>query len=270
VNRERGFALLIVLWSVVLLALLVTGIAAAGRSDVQLAANLRGAAQAEAAADGAVHAAAFHLLDPAALWAADGTPRMLDQPGGPPGARVLLRIEDEAGKVNPNLASPELLQALLRQVGADAQTATRLAAAIVDWRFPGDAPRPNGAKAPQYQAAGLPYGPPNAPFESLAELGAVLGMTPELLARLAPSLSVLNDGEPDLRVAGAPVRAAIRQATGASPAAGGPTRPPRTVTITAEAAVAGGSRFSRRATIRLGGTPREPLMQVLTWEAVDG
>lgn len=264
-SHDGGFALLIVLWSVVLLALLVTGIAAAGRSDVQLAANLRGAAQAEAAADGAVHAAAFHLLDPAAPWAADGTSRVLDQPG----ARVALRIEDEAGKINPNLASLELLQALLRQVGADAQAASRIAAAIVDWRFPGDAPRPNGAKAPQYQAAGLPYGPPNAPFESLSELGAVLGMTPELLARLLPSLSLLNDAEPDPQRAGPAVLAAMRQATGAAPARPGPARPPRTVTITAEAA-AEGSRFTRRATIRLGGTPKEPLMQVLTWEAVDG
>lgn len=264
-RRERGFALLIVLWSVVLLTLLATGIAGAGRADVRLAANLRGAAVAETAADGAVFAAAFHLLDPATRWAADNRPRELQVPG----ARIVLRIENEAGKINPNTAAPELLQALLVQAGADSQAATRMADAIADWRFPAAAPRPNGAKAPQYRQAGLEYGPPDAPFESLTELRLVLGMTPALLARLLPSLTVLTDAEPDPLVAGAAVLRAIRLATGVEPPRSGQSPPPRTVTVTAAATTEGGSRFVRRAAIRLGTTPREPLAGILAWETLD-
>ena len=52
-NRQRGFALLIVLWTVAFLALLGTQIVAAGRSDTQLADNLKQEAVLEAAADGA-------------------------------------------------------------------------------------------------------------------------------------------------------------------------------------------------------------------------
>ena len=52
---ERGFALLLVLWTLVLLSLIVTGMVSAGRVEAQLASNLRAAAVAEAAADGAVH-----------------------------------------------------------------------------------------------------------------------------------------------------------------------------------------------------------------------
>ena len=265
-DGERGFALLIVLWSVVLLTLLATGLTTTGRTEVQLAANLRAAAMAEAAADGAIYAAAFHLLDPATPWAADGRPRVVDLDGG----HVTLCIGNEAGKVNPNTASAEVLRALLQQTGLAAEPAGQLAAAIVDWRFPGDQGRPGGAKAPQYQAAGLAYGPAGAPFESLPELGAVLGMTPAILARLQPSVSLLNDREPDPQVASPVVLQALRQATGATPSRTGPPVPPRTVTVAAQAEISG-SRFNRRAAFRLGDTPKEALVQVLTWDApLDG
>ena len=55
--------------------------------------------------------------------------------------------------------------------------------------------RAGGPKLAQYQAAGLPYGPANRPFDSLDELGLVLGMTPTLLARMRPFLSVYQEGD---------------------------------------------------------------------------
>lgn len=262
-TRERGFALLIVLWAVVLLALLATQLAATGRTEVQLASNLRAAAVAEAAADGAVQAAAFHLLDPANPWAADGTDRTLPVPGG----AVAIRIENEAGKVNPNLADADLLRALLLRVGAEGQAAGTLAAAIVDWRTPATPQRTLAAKAAAYGASGLAYGPPGAPFADLEELGAVLGMTPALLARLAPYASVLTDAEPDYAVAAPPVRQALRDVSGQ--ARGAPPLPLRTVTVTALAQASGG-RFTRRATLRLGAGAKEAPVVILAWEAAPG
>lgn len=261
--RERGFALLIVLWSLVLLTLLATGLTASGRADVQLAINLRTAAVAQAAADGAVYEAAFHLLDPATRWAADGEVRRLDGPG----VRVTLRIENEAGKINPNIAPSELLQALLLQVGVEAQRAANLANAIVDWRFPRGVARLASGQPVDYRNAGLTYGPPGSPFESVSEVGAVLGMTPAILARIAPYLSVFTEGEPDPRVASPAVSRALRQATGADPVRTGAMPPPRVVIITATADTAAGSRFVRRAAIKLGATAKEPLVEVLTWGA---
>ncbi len=260
---DRGFALLIVLWAVVLLTLLATQLTAAGRTELQLAANLRSAAAAETAADGAVYEAVYHLLDPADTWAADGTDRALRVPGG----RAVLRIEDEAGKINPNTAPPELLRALLRRLGADRRVSEGIAAAIVDWRFPNKQGQPGGAKEPQYRAAGRDYGPAGAPFRSVAELGAVLGMTPELLARLEPNISVLTDADPDLLVAPPVVRQVIQDLRGAR-AATSRRRPLRTVAITARVVGDSGGRFGRRAVIRLGIAPKEPLFQVLVWDAV--
>jgi general secretion pathway protein K len=255
--------LLIVLWTVVLLALLVTHLTATGRGETQLAANLRGAAVVEAAADGAVAEAIFHALDSGAgHWPADGRPRRI----GFPAAVVELRLDSEAGRLNPNTAQPELLAALLHVVGADTATATAIAAAMVDWRFPDAQGRSGGAKAPQYRAAGRSYGPPGAPFRSVAEIGLVLGMTPALLARLAPSLSVFQDGEPDPRLADPRLLQAIREATGAAPPVPAGPPPERVVAITASATGSDGGAFVRRAVVRMGARAQGGLFEVLSWE----
>lgn len=263
-RTERGFALLIVLWTMGLLALLGTHLAATGRGETELASNLRNAASAQAAADGAVFGAVFHLLDAGrGGWAANGDARELRLPGGV----AEVRVESEAGKVNPNTASVELMAALLRRLGADANTAADVAAAIADWRFPSADPRPHGAKAPQYRAAGRDYGPPNAPFETLDELGLVLGMTPDLLARLMPHLSLYNPGDPDPSQADPVVAQAIKDATGqaAGPVANERRPGTRVVSITATVLGAGGARFTRRAIVRVGQASDGGLYRILRW-----
>ena len=268
--REGGFALLVVLWSLALLALLGTHVTATGRAEVQLAANLRGAAAAEAAADGALHQAIFHLLDPSPRrWRPDGVPREIALPGG---AAATVRIESEQGKINPNFAPAGLLQALLPLLGVEPRTAASLAASILDWRTAGSRPRPGGAKEPEYRAAGRDYAPPGRPFESLDELGLVLGMTPELLARLTPFLSVYQGGDPDLRFAHPVVAQALADAVGraedmevASEVGAAPV-----VVVTATAVLPGGVRFVRQAHVRLGSGARGRTWQILTWRAMEG
>jgi general secretion pathway protein K len=266
-RRERGFALLIVLWTVVLLALLVTHLTASGRASAQLAGNLRDAAVLQAAADGAVQAAAFHVLDTSARhWPADGAAHTIRDPA----AIVSVRVDSEAGKINPNTAQPELLRALLHVTGADTATAARLAGSMVVWRFPDAQNTFGGATTAQYRDAGRDYGPPGAPFQSIAEIGLVLGMTPDILARIAPYLSIAHDGAPDPRVAAPAVLAAIREATGADPQPQSGAPDERVVSITATASDARGGRFERRAIVRIGASDKIGLFQILTWEAPEG
>ena len=93
--RQRGFALLIVLWSLALLALIGTRLTAAGRTETQIAINLRANATAEALADGAVHEAIFHHIDRSERhWPADGLPRSLSVPGASIDVRILPPDED--------------------------------------------------------------------------------------------------------------------------------------------------------------------------------
>jgi general secretion pathway protein K len=256
---ERGFVLLIVLLTLVLLASFVIGITGNGRTEIQLANDLRTNAMLEADTDGAIYDAIFHeITSPGSAAATRYT-----TPAG-----VDVRVEDEAGKVNPNTASTDLLQALLRRVGADTQTSYSLAAAIADWRDDNARPRPMGAKAPEYRAAGRKYGPPEEPIESLGELSNVLGMTPQILARMAPYLSIYNDGEPVLHLADPVVARAIHDVVGdhyVSPDRASATGR-RTLTITATAHGPAGAVFRRRAVIRIEADAATIDYRILSWE----
>lgn len=196
------------LWTVALLALLGTRITATAHQAASLSLKLHAAAQAGVLADGLVNEAIFRLLDPSPRgWKPDGVARQV-RLGGGTGAVVAL---DHAGRVNPNLASPRLLAALLHREGVEEGRAARLAAAIVEWRSLGDTPSPGGAGIAQYRAAGLPYGPPSDAFRSPGELALVLGMTPDVLARLEPHLSVWTRGRINLAHADPVVAQAVQE-----------------------------------------------------------
>ena len=209
-RRSRGFALLVVLWTVALLALLGSHITAAARRAASLSTLLHDAAVAEALADGMVDEAILRLLDPSPRgWKADGARRSVRLGGG----RAEVTVLDHGGRINPAMATPQLMAVVLRLEGVEEKRAVQLAAALMDWRTIGDKPTPGGAKAAEYRAAGLPYGPPNEYYRSPEELGLVLGMTPDVLVRLAPHVSVWNTGRIDLSHAD-PVVARAMQETG--------------------------------------------------------
>lgn len=263
---DRGFALLIVLWSIALLALIGAHVTGTGRAEAQLAGNLRSAARAEAAADGLLYEAIFHLLLPApGGWPADGIPREIALPG-----RIVatLRIESEQGKLNPNLATAGQLQALLQGLGLAPRPAMALAAAMLDWRTAARTARPNGAKEAEYRAAGLGYAPPGRPFESLDDMQLVLGMTPELLARLKPVLSIYQDGEPDLRIEPAAILQAMLESGSELEAAPDPGTAP-TVLITAAVRLPDGAAFTRQAHVRLGPGAQGRAWRILTWQTAE-
>jgi general secretion pathway protein K len=259
--RQRGFALLVVLWTLALLALLGTHLLAASRQDAQLARNLLDAAVLEAAANGAVQQAVFGMLDGYSRhWSPDYGVRTV-QFGR---ATVAVRVEDEADKVNPNIASPKLLQALLMQVGADPETAAAVAASIVEWRLAsGTAARPSAAVA-RYAAAGRDYGPSGAPFASPDELGDVLGMTADLLARLRPHLTVFTDSDPS-RATQDPVVALALAAIGqraveADEAGSG------LMSVTADARGPGQARLTLHVIVRINDKPEGPRCEILAYE----
>jgi general secretion pathway protein K len=194
-NSERGFALLIVLWTIGFLALLGTQILASGRSATWVADNLKQEAMLQTAADGAVQHVMFSIVaarDP--RFQPDGLVREI-RIGQTP---VLVRVEKESDRINLNRASQALLRALIIDVGGAPSVARRLAVAITDWQDDGSDTAAGAVQAPQYRAAGLSYGPPGAPFQSVGELADVLGMTPLLFERLAPHLTVLSTDDPDM------------------------------------------------------------------------
>jgi len=264
-ERAGGFALIIVLWSLALLSLLISQIAGSGHQTLQLAANLRHAAALQAVADGAVQEAGFHLAaGGAAHWRPDGAERTWREDG----VTLRVRLLPEAGLVNPSVASYDLMTALLQACGADRPHATQVAQAMIGWRSAAETPFGLAA----YRAAGLPYGPPQQPFESLGELGLVLGMTPPLLDCLRPHLSLYPDTDPDPNLADPLVLAAMTAITGAAPALG-QSPPDDTLARVVAVAEDGAGRARREAVLRLqrvasegdaapGGAP----FRVLSWQ----
>jgi len=286
-SHQRGIALILVLWLTVLLTVIAGGFAYGMRNEALAARNALSWAQARALADGGVHRTVFELMRPKVtpdVWAPDGSVHAWDDAG----ARIAVTAVDESGKIDLNTAPDNLLKGLLQTAGGlDADAAARFVDVIGDWKSAGDLGRPNGAKAPAYQAAGLPYKPANAPFEAVPELQRVLGMTPALYAGIADSLTVYS------RTVGVnPMyasRTVLLSLPGATPemvdtyiaqrrdalAAKLPPPPfPLTGAIVgavniwrihAEATMSDGVSFVREAVIRLG-TDRRRLLVVLEWD----
>ena len=255
--RQRGFALLTVLWTLAFLSLLGTGLLAGARQNAQRVRNLVDAAVVEATAEAALHRTIFALLDPTERrWQLDGAVHALRF--GDIGAAV--RVEDESGKVNPNIATPELLEALLRQLGADRASAARIATAIGEWRSPLGG-QGAAAASPDRQA-------PSTVFESLDDLAAIAGMTPALHARLRPHLSLYTTSDPDVATTD-PVVAAALGLPGPASASGRSMQEVSVVTVTTRVEGPRRTRFAERVSLRLNALPdirryeilaREPLL----------
>ena len=267
-GRSNGFALIIVLWTLVLIAFIFAQLTASGRTEIRIAGNLVANAQADAALDGAVFQTIFNLSDasPERRWPLDGTARELAVGD----SRVTVRIEDEAARINPNLASPTLLEALLRAAGSDRESAP-LVAAIREWIGAPMAVRPKDAVSANYRAAGLDYEPPGAPLETIDELGRVLGMTPAVLAAIRPHLSLFGPAEPDAAHADpvvAAILAAVAPSTPVTASGRNPQLAPDVVTarITADAYGPGNARVRHVAVVRVG-EMRPGGSAILAWDS---
>jgi general secretion pathway protein K len=187
--------LLSVLWGLALLAAIATSFISAGSTAYRLARNALDAAEVDVAAEAAVNRVVLALLDPnpERRWRTDGVARLIEFDG----ARMKVRVQDELGRIDLNSADGTLLIGLFQSVGLDAQAASALVDKILDWRDSSGLKRLNGAKDPEYRAAGFAYRPRNGPFQSVDELKLVMGMTSELFRRAEPALTVYS-GRPTI------------------------------------------------------------------------
>lgn len=187
-SRQRGVALILVLWACALLAIVLGGFAVLARTEGMQARYQFAQVQARYAAEAGLARAVAALHDPDSdrRWRGDGQPYTFKFDG----ATVKVRITDEDGKVDLNTATPRILERLLRRLGVDEARAHGLAEAIADWRDNDTMTRPGGAEAERYHQAGYAYGPRNGPFASIQELQMVLGMTPPLYAKLKPLVTI--------------------------------------------------------------------------------
>ncbi len=186
--KQRGVALLIVLWIVTLLGVIAGSFVLSIRTEVALARNLTESARARAAAMAGAELAVQGILNPEASqrWRVDGSVYQAVFSG----TELRIAVADETGKIDLNTAPEVLLEGLLRAVELEPEERARLVDAIEDWKDANTLRRLNGAEDEDYQTAGLPYGPKNGKFENVEELLLVLGMTPALYRKLESALTV--------------------------------------------------------------------------------
>lgn len=292
-HRQRGVALLIVLWGCALLAILLGGFAMLARTDALQARYSFAHTRALYAAEAGIARAVYGLrgVAPDRRWIPDGRTYHMQFDG----ARVVIAITDDGGKVDLNSATPQMLKGLFRAVGIGADKAQTLSDEIMDWRDPDDAARPHGAEVAQYRAAGRDYGPRNGPFRTLSELQQVLDVTPALYRKLAPDLTVWSGRNvPSAAFAPAAVLAALpgmdmqrarelvrrRRAATRAEASSLPTLPDGLSlaggnagivdSIRAEATLPDGTRAIVHTTVRLQGVRTAgPPYAVLDWHQGD-
>lgn len=183
-RKQRGIALVMVLWASVLLAVLAASVLKTSRTDLELSRNLIDATQAELAADSALWTAAYLVLsEETTPWRTDGSIYgwRID------GIDVRVRITDETGRIDINAAQGDLLARLFEAAGEEPDQALALSDAVVDFRY------------------SSPFG-----FASIDSLEQVPGMPAQLVSRIAEAVTVFTGSpEPDVSVAGALVLAAI-------------------------------------------------------------
>lgn len=178
-----------VLWALGLLTAVSLSLLWNSSVSYDLVRNQEDTAIVDAIAKAAVNQAVFRLFDlrPDRQWRMNEA--QMFEFGG---AAIRIAIQDELGKIDLNQADPALLAGLLRSSGLDPDAAAGLADKIVDWRTTTEFKHLNGAKQAEYRAANSAYRPRNGPFQSVDELLLVMDMTPALLRRIEPAVTVYS------------------------------------------------------------------------------
>ena len=199
-SRQRGVALLLVLWACTLLVILLGGYAALARTEGLQARYQFAQTQAHYAAEAGVMRAIYGLQDPVLKqrWVGDGRPYAFHYDG----ANVTVSAIGEGGKVDLNAATPEVLQGLFHAAGLEQAQAQIVAGRVVAWRTQPSLEGEADAQRAAYTVAGRNYGPRNGPFASVEELQMVLGVTPALYRTVAADVTVWSGNpSPDPNIA---------------------------------------------------------------------
>jgi len=173
-GSDRGVALLLVLWALVLLGTLALGFSWSMRTEALAARNgideVRAYFQSRTGVNRAVAMLASLPADnvlAASIAGEDGD------------ASYEVRVESESGKVDVNLVGEEALLEILKKGGLPEEAAEGVRDAILDWRDEDDVPRARGAEHGEYERRTEPITPRNGRIRGIGELMHVMGVTKE-------------------------------------------------------------------------------------------
>jgi len=287
-ERQRGWALVSVLWTVALLAILAAALQGLMVASWRLESRAMRAAVAEAALDAAINRAVVGISDPLMerRWRVDGVPEHFAFGG----ADIRVVVQDDRGLIDLNTADESLIRQLLKNAGLTDDKASALVDKILDWRSETGLRRMHGASDADYRAQGYPYHQRHGPFRTVDELKLVMDMTPALFDKIVPALTVHSkSAAPDPMFAPREVLLALNNNDGkfvnalldrrlherivsddlpttVPPGIVDPTTPldGRSYVVAAHVTLEG-RMFARQATVEFTGNPKQPIF-FLDWQ----
>jgi general secretion pathway protein K len=178
-TQERGIAIVAALWAAAIMAVIVLSVLQIVRADARVGRGREDVAQLNGIADAAVNISILSLLGPQATQ-----PPVNSVPFNVPFAGYTARVtvQDEAGKIDLNMANDIVLRQLLIDAGLDTGAANDVASNIIAWRgTPADG-----------QASSEGTTSHKSRLQSVEELQLVPGVTPELYRRIEPLVTVYS------------------------------------------------------------------------------
>ena len=248
-EKQKGMALMIAVWAVIILGAFITGILLTGARNTAYTSNRIAAAQARHLAEAGVYRAIAALADPrerAQLPLGVPAPFAMQLEDK---AQIHVVVRDSCGAIDLNWAPEALLRAFSLTQGLPPAVAERLARAIVS--------RQKASLFPE--TAELNTGP----WQSIDELAVLEGVDAEMLEKLRSGLTV------NCREAGADkfyATQAVKEALHLSGAGGVPSHR-LAYEIEAAAILSDGAKAAVRAAIWLSLEPGPPYYHVAAWRS---
>ena len=194
-GRERGMALIAVLWITAALTVLVAGIAGSARVDADIASAMYDRARIGALLDGALRVAARDLVLGAQQQDAQREAGRLVFHYRINGQMIHVEAAGGGGFISLNTATEPLLSLMFMQAAHLPESQAQLLAQhVVQWRAPAAGQENSEAVVARYRDAGLSYGPRFGPFLRPDDLQQVLGVTLPVYNALRPLVSARMPG----------------------------------------------------------------------------
>ncbi|MEM9989131.1 MAG: hypothetical protein AAF723_06385 [Pseudomonadota bacterium] len=182
-KHQRGAALIMVLWTSLLVSLILSVILLRTRSEAEITRAQLERVQSQATMEGAALYAAYRMMR------SRRNEQVLPFTVELGGQQVTVRLSPQMQKIDINLASEASLRDFFLQGGMERAAAEGLAARIADWRDADDLTRINGAERGDYL---MSAGPRNGPFLSVQELTLVKDLPEGFFEAYGEALTVVG------------------------------------------------------------------------------
>jgi len=261
-DADAGFALVIVLGLMALLAVVSAIVAGSVKAHIRAASRYAAVAHAQTLAESGIAAASADLRRNWAKFLTSTSQPSSKEPilcsFGDSGS-VAVRVFDAGGRIDLNSAPAALFEALLSGLGVDAGAARDIASAIEAYR------------ASRIEATAryrTKVEPPPLPFDTEEAIGQVSGITPRLVRAMMPFITVYSGVRGLDPVAADPRLLDLLQGGNLTdlPQAlvGSSTR--QTFIITAVARSAEGGIYGQEAVVRMSRDKRFPMgVEIKSW-----